>query len=134
MKQMKKTMKNAAIGLFTLLAVTTGFNASAGDTTTTIGIELKAAGKQNNQPVFQLDFNNKSASKFQIVIKDEFGVTLHQEVVSGVNISRKYQLNTEELFDVDVRIEILDVKTSTISVFNIVNNTRVVNETSIVKN
>lgn len=131
---MKKTMKNAAIGLFTLLAVTTGFNASAGDTTTTIGIELKAAGKQNNQPVFQLDFNNKSASKFQIVIKDEFGVTLHQEVVSGVNISRKYQLNTEELFDVDVRIEILDVKTSTISVFNIVNNTRVVNETSIVKN
>ncbi len=131
---MKKTMKNAAIGLFTLLAVTTGFNASAGDSTTTIGIELKAAGKQNNQPVFQLDLNNKDASKFLIVIKDEFGVTLHQEVVSGVNISRKYQLNTEELIDVDVRIEILDVKTSTTAVFNIVNSTRVVNETAIVKN
>ena len=131
---MKKTMKNAAIGLFTLLAVTTGFNASAGDPTTTIGIELKATGKLNNQPVFQLDLNNKAASKFLIVIKDEFGVTLHQEVVSGVNISRKYQLNTEELFDVDVRIEILDVKTSTTAVFNIVNSTRVVNETAIVKN
>lgn len=130
---MKKTMKNAAIGLFTVLALTTGFTALAGDTTT-IAAELKAAGKLNNQPVFQLDLNNKATGKFLIVIKDEFGVTLHQEVVSGVNISRKYQLNTDELFDVDVRIEIVDVKTATTAVFNIVNSTRVVNETAIVKN
>ena len=51
---MKKTMKSAAIGLFTLLAVTTGFTASAGDTTTG-GAELKIAGQLNNQPVFQLN-------------------------------------------------------------------------------
>ena len=129
---MKKTMKNAAIGLFTLLAVTAAITSSA--TTIENEAELKAAGKINNQPVFQLDLNNSSSSKFIIVIKDEYGVTLYQEVITGMNISRKFQLNTEELSGVDVRFEIIDVKNNKTSVFNIQNSSKVLNETSIVKN
>lgn len=124
---MKKTMKSAAIGLLTLVASVTTFTASAADA------ELKAAGKINNQPVFQLDLNNTNNSRFMIVVKDEYGVILHQETISGVNISRRYQLNTEELGGVDVRIEILNINNEKVSVFQIKNNIRVENETSIVK-
>ncbi|MEQ1797814.1 MAG: hypothetical protein ABL872_07670, partial [Lacibacter sp.] len=91
---MKKTIKNAAIGLFTLLAVTTGFTASAGDVTTG-GAELKIAGQLNNQPVFQLSLNNTANQRFIIVVKDEFGTVLHEEIVYGTNIKRRFQFNKE---------------------------------------
>ncbi len=128
---MKKTMKNAAIGLFTLLAVTTGFTASAGDTTTG-GVELKIAGQLNNQPVFQLSLNNTANQRFIIVVKDEFGTVLHEEIVYGTNITRKFQFN-KELDGVDVRFEIRDVKSSKTEVFNVKNSSTIVTESAIVK-
>jgi hypothetical protein len=131
---MKKTMKNAAIGLFTLLAVTTGFTASANTSNEVTPVaELKMIGRSQNQPIFQLSLNNKVAEKFVVVVKDEFGVILHQETISGVNITRKYQLNTEELEGVDVTFEVISTKSTESTVFSIKNNTRVVNETAIVK-
>ncbi len=128
---MKKTIKNAAIGLFTLLAVTTGFTASAGDTTTG-GAELKIAGQLNNQPVFQLNLNNTANQRFIIVVKDEFGTVLHEEIVYGTNITRKFQFN-KELEGIDVRFEIRDVKGSKTEVFNVKNSSKVVSESAIVK-
>lgn len=131
---MKKTMKNAAIGLFTLLAVTTGFTAFAANVNElTPAAELKMIGRSQNQPIFQLSLNNKEAEKFVIVVKDEFGLILHQETISGVNITRKYQLNTEELEGVDVTFEVIGTKSTQSTVFSIKNNTRVINETAIVK-
>lgn len=132
---MKQTMKNAVIGLFTILAVTTGFTAFAnGNNDSTPAAELKLIGRADNQPVFQLNLNNKENEKFVVVVKDEYGVILHQEVISGVNLTRKYQLNTEELDGVGVIFEVISSKTSKMAVFNIKNNTRVINETAIVKN
>ncbi len=132
---MKQTMKNAVIGLFTILAVTTGFTAFAnGNNDSTPAAELKLIGRADNQPVFQLNLNNKENEKFVVVVKDEYGVILHQEVISGVNLTRKYQLNTEELDGVGIIFEVISSKTSKMAVFNIKNNTRVINETAIVKN
>lgn len=129
---MKTTMKNAVIGLFTLTAITFGFSAKAGNEVP--GAELISAGKLNNQPVFQLNINNKENTKFAIVIKDETGEVIYQEVVSGVNISRKFQLNAEDFIGSDVRFEILDLKNSTVaSAFNVKDNLRIVNETEVVK-
>lgn len=132
---MKQTMKNAVIGLFTFLAVTTGFTSFANSNNdSTPAAELKLIGRTNNQPVFQLNFNNKEIEKFVVVVKDEYGTILHQEVVSGANITRKYQLNTDELEGVGVIFEVISSKTSKMAVFNIKNSTRVVTETAIVKN
>lgn len=133
---MKQTMKNAVIGLFTLLAVTTGFTANANDNNdSTPSAELKLIGRSDNQPVFQLNLKNTENEKYVVVVKDEFGTILHQEVISGVNISRKYQLNTDELDGIGVIFEVTSSKTSKVAVvFNIKNNIRVVNETAIVKN
>jgi len=128
---MNTTMKSAAIGLLTLLAVTTGFTASA---SIEKGAELKAAGKMNDQPVYQLDLNNTVNAKFAIVIKDADGETLFQEVVSGVNISRKFQLNKEDLMYSDLRFEVIDLKTLTSSVFKVKNSSTDITSTEIVKN
>ena len=131
---MKQSMKNAVIGLLTLVAVTTGFTTFANDTKDiTPSAELKMIGRLDNQPIFQLKLNNTVAEKFVIVVKDEFGLILHQETVSGVNITRKYQLNTEDLDGVDVTVEVSSAKTTQPVVFSIKNNTRVVSETAIVK-
>lgn len=127
---MNKAMKNAAMGLLTLLAVSTGFTASA---SVDKGAELKAAGKMNDQPVYQLDLNNTANAKFAIVIKDAAGEILFQEVVAGVNISRKFQLNKEDLMYTDLRFEVIDLKTLASSVFKIVNSTTEVTSTEIVK-
>ena len=131
---MKTTVKNAVIGLLTLLTVTTGISANA--TTVnglTPGAELKMIGRVDNQPVFQLSLNNTANEKYVVVVKDEFGAILYQENVSGVNIKRKYQLNTEELGFVGITIEIISSKEAKPAVFTIENSTRVVEETLIVK-
>lgn len=131
---MRTTIKNAVIGLLTLVAVTTGINANA----TTVsevapGAELKMIGRLDNQPVFQLSLNNTTNEKYVVVVKDEFGAILYQENVSGVNIKRKYQLNTEELGFVGITIEIINSKDAKPAVFTIENSTRVVEETLIAK-
>lgn len=130
---MKTTVKSAAFGLMILFAtVATSFNANAAEVIT--GAELISVGKLNNQPVFQLNLNNKVNGKYAVVVKDQFGEILHQEIVTGVNISRRFQLNTEELGNVDVHFEIIDLKASTTStVFKVKNNMRVITETEITK-
>lgn len=132
---MRTTMKNAVIGLFTLVAVTTGSNANATTVVTDAAptAELKMIGRLDNQPVFQLSLNNASNERFVVVVKDEFGAILYQENVSGVNIKRKYQLNTEELGYVGITIEVTSTKDTKPAVFTIENSTRVVAETVIVK-
>ena len=131
---MKKTIKNAAIGLLTLLAVTTGFTAFASTSTEVTPIaELKMIGRIDNQPLFQLSLNNKVAEKFVVVVKDEFGAILHQETVSGVNIKRKYQLNTEELGTVGLKFEIISKGNTKPVVFTVQNSSRISEEMLIVK-
>jgi hypothetical protein len=127
---MKKTMKKAAIGLFTILTLATGFTSYAGEQKE--GAELKIAGQVNNQPVFQLDLNNDLKQRFVIVIKDEFGAILHEEYVSGANISRKFRF-TDELDGINLRFEVRDVKNSKTVVFDVKNSQKTVSETAIVK-
>lgn len=129
---MTTTIKSAAIGLLTLLAVTTGFTATAGNETP--GSELKIAGKLNNQPVFQLNLNNKENSKFAIVVKDDAGEVLFQEVVSGINISRKFQLNNDELAGVNIKFEVIDLKNYTSTIFKVNNDLKNISEAETVKN
>ncbi|MFT3844025.1 MAG: hypothetical protein QM725_03155 [Lacibacter sp.] len=129
---MKTTVKSAVIGLFTLAAVTFGLDVKAGNETP--GAELISAGKLNNQPVFQLNINNKENAKYAVVIKDDAGDVIYQEVLTGVNISRKFQLNAEDFAGTNVRFEIIDLKSSTVaSAFNVKDNQRIVNETDVVK-
>ena len=81
---------------------------------------------------YQLNLNNTANQRFIIVVKDEFGTVLHEEIVYGTNITRKFQFN-KELEGIDVRFEIRDMKGSKTEVFNVKNSSKVVSESAIVK-
>lgn len=131
---MKTTIKNAVIGLFTFVAIIAVNFANA--TTTeevTPAAELKLLTHIDEQPVFQLSLNNTQDEKFFVVVKDEFGTVVYQETVSGVNIKRKYQLNTEELGTVGLKFEIISKGNAKPVVFTVQNSSRISEEMLIVK-
>lgn len=131
---MKTTIKNAVIGLFTFVAIIAVNFANA--TTTeevTPAAELKLLTHIDEQPVFQLSLNNTQDEKFFVVVKDEFGTVVYQETVSGVNIKRKYQLNTEELGTVGLKFEIISKGNTKPVVFTVQNSSRISEEMLIVK-
>lgn len=131
---MKTTIKNTLIGLFTFAAII-AVNVANATTTEEVApaAELKIVGKLDNQPVFQLSFNNTTNEKFLVVVKDETGAVVYQETVSGVNIKRKYQLNTEELATTGLTFEIIGKGNTKPVVFTIENNVKISEETLIVK-
>lgn len=102
---MKKTFYQSAIALSILFALTTINPAAAADKNTPV-TEMKLVGKINNQPVYELNINNAFFAAYTIVVTDEYGEVLHEETVSGVNISRKFQINTEELGRTGVRFDV----------------------------
>ena len=131
---MKTTIKNAVIGLFTLVAVIAVNFANATTTEEVLpAAELKLITHIDNQPVFELSLKNTQKATFVVMVKDEFGAVVYQETVSGVDIKRKYQLNTEELGTVGLRFEISSKGNEKPAVFTVENSTRISEETSVVK-
>ncbi len=131
---MKTTIKNAVIGLFTLVAVIAVNVANATTTEEVLpAAELKLITHIDNQPVFELSLKNTQKATFVVMVKDEFGAVVYQETVSGVDIKRKYQLNTEELGTVGLRFEISSKGNEKPAVFTVENSTRISEETSVVK-
>ena len=133
-RTMKTTVKNTLIALFTFMAIVAVNTVNAAATEdVTPAAELKVIAHFDNQPVFQLSLNNAQNEKFLVVVKDEFGAVVYQETVSGVNIKRKYQLNTEELGTVGLTFEIIGKTNAKPVVFTVENSSRINEETLIVK-
>lgn len=131
---MKTTIKNAVIGLFTLVAILTVNFANATPTEDVVpAAELKLITHFDNQPVFQLSLNNAQNEKFVVLVKDEYGTVVYQETLSGVNIKRKYQLNTEELGTVGLTFSIISKNNDKPVVFSIENSSRIIENMVIVK-
>jgi hypothetical protein len=61
--------------------------------------ELKMIGKVQNQPVFQLNFNNTQEDEYSVVFRDDFGNVIYAHTFKGTNISKKFMLKPEENTD-----------------------------------
>ncbi len=94
--------------------------------------ELKYIGNLKNQPVFQLDLNSAKEEEFAISIRDQFGEVLYTERVKAKIFTRKFQLDTDNLGDAVLRVEVKSGKSKP-EVFTINRNTRFIEETSISK-
>ncbi|MEO8109440.1 MAG: hypothetical protein ABI594_05390 [Ginsengibacter sp.] len=130
MKQAIKSTKMITMGLFTLCAM--GFtNATFAAPKTNEPIEFKFIGKVNNQPVFQLNLDNKQGEDFVINIKDENNNTLYSErlKVKDATFSRTYRLAIDEAdmnaFGFGVRVEVISTKTHKTEVYKITSHTTV---------
>ncbi len=123
---MNTKIKNAAIGLIALFAVTTAYPAMANSNYNIPAAEMKMVGLQGNQPLFQLSLNNSNYDEVVIVVKDESGYVLYRETLKGANLTRTFQLNTEDLEGTNLRIEVLSRNSSNRSTFDIIDNATVV--------
>ena len=94
--------------------------------------ELKYLGVWKNQPVFQLAINSTEVKDFAISVKDQFGEVLYTEKVKVKTYTRKFQLDTENLGDAVLRVEVKSGKNKP-DVFKINRNTRYFEETSVSK-
>ncbi len=131
---MKKIFRNnriVAIALLTVFSIAATSAAMANENPV-IPVELKYAGKVNNQPAFQLKVNgNAEHNDFLVVIRDEYGNALYWENIKAESFTKKFVLNTDEIGDEKLRFEITSKKTKQTMKFEVDRNTRVVEEMSI---
>jgi len=90
--------------------------------------DLKYVGVLKNNPVFQLDLNSSEVKDYTIAIKDVFGNVLYKESVTAKNFTRKFQLDTNEIDDEVLTVEVRAGKNGKPEVFTINRNTRVIEE------
>lgn len=117
---MKTTIKSAALGLVALVTVNL---ASATSTPYNNAAELKLVGRQNNQPVYQLNINNSTAQEVIVIVKDVQGEVLHYEVLKGTNLSRNFLLNVEASQEADLRVEVINRNNKSKSVLEFADST-----------
>jgi hypothetical protein len=99
---MKKNILKFAAGLMIVAAsATTAFAGENGPIT-----PVKFVGYKDNQPVYQLKLENPENDKVTVVIKDEFGVVLHEEVMYGKTINRNYLINTLTIDAANIQFEV----------------------------
>ncbi|WP_276485032.1 hypothetical protein [Paraflavitalea pollutisoli] len=126
-------MKNIAILLIAFVALSTTTLANGEKTPATSTIELKFIGHYENQPVFQLNLNNATEDEYAITFRDEFGNVLYAAKVKGSNISKKFMLNTEEIGDNVLNVEVKSKKNDKSEVYQINRNRSIVEETVVNK-
>ena len=88
-------MKNLSIA-FLLLGSSFIFTAAHASQTEPEAV-VTFAGYKNTQPVYKLNIKNPENVKLNVVIKDQEGNILYQEVLDGTEISRNYLFIKEEL-------------------------------------
>jgi hypothetical protein len=115
---MKRTIKSAALGLVALvtvnLASATPYNNAA---------ELKLVGRDNNQPLYQLNINNAASQEVIVIVKDIHGEVLHYEVLKGTNLSRTFLLTVDEKEAADLRVEVINRNSKSKSILEFADST-----------
>lgn len=92
---MKKNIKHFAAALLLMGSSFIFTPAMAGGTEPEAVVTF--AGYKNAQPVYTLNIKNPENVKLNVVIKDQDGNILYEEVINGTEISRNYLFIKEEL-------------------------------------
>lgn len=93
--------------------------------------ELTYVGSVNNQLQFQLNLKNTESDEFVITIRNRNNEILFKERIKGENISRKYQLETEENDATGTTFEVVSKKTKSRVTYSVNESKRLVQDVSI---
>lgn len=130
---MKTKIKNyGTIALFAFFSFIGTVTLANDETKDPPAAQLKYIGALKNQPVFQLDLNGNEEQEFTISVRDEFSEILYTERVKAKMFTRKFLLDTENLGDAVLRVEVRSGRNKP-EVFTINRSTRSVEETSVTK-
>jgi len=116
-----KNYKTLAIALFAALTVASTSNVMAnnGDAKAKSGIDLKFIGNVESQPVFQLNVNNTEEDEYVVTFRDEQNNVLYSGKLKGINITKNFQLSTDEIGDNTMSVEVRSRKTNKSEVYKI---------------
>lgn len=107
---MKKIFRNnniIAIVFLTFLAVAIAPIASASEIKPTVPAQLIFVGNVKDQPLFKLTVTgNETQNDFIVNVTDEAGLTLYKENFKRESFTKKFLLNTEELGENKIRVEV----------------------------
>jgi hypothetical protein len=115
-----KNYKTMAIAVFAALTIASTSNVMAsGDTKPKAGIDLKFIGNNDNQPVFQLNVNNTEDDEYLVTFRDEQNNVLYAGKLKGINITKNFQLNTDDGADGTMSVEVKSKKSNKAEVYKI---------------
>jgi hypothetical protein len=131
---MKTKIRNfgtvALLLVFSLIGTAVFANNGNGDTP---AAQLKYIGSVEHQPLFQLDLNGAKEEYYSISIKDQQGEILYNEKVKAKTLTRTFRLDTDDLGDAVLRVEVRSYNSSKPEVFTINRKTRFIEENSVSK-
>ncbi len=129
---MKKIFNNnrvIALAFFTVFSVVMSPAVMAGEKNPAVPAELIFAGMVQNQPLFKLQVAGSALQdEFTITITHEDGSTLYKENIIGQNFTKKFLLNTDELGDNTIRLEVFCKKTKKSVLYELNSNSRFVQD------
>jgi hypothetical protein len=115
-----KNLRTTAIALFAALSIASVNTAMAGEgTKPKAGIDLKFIGNNDNQPVFQLNVNNTEDDEYIVTFRDDQNNVLYAGKLKGINITKNFQLNTEDGADNALSVEVKSKKTNKAETYKI---------------
>lgn len=116
-----KNLKTTSLALLAaLLIASTGTAvANEGSKPKATGVDLKFIGNNDNQPVFQLNFNNASEEEYIVTFRDEQNNVLYAGRLKGTNISKNFQLNTDDGADGPIAVEVRERKSNKTETYKI---------------
>jgi len=76
-------------------------------------------GNVESQPVFQLNVNNTEEDEYVVTFRDEQNNVLYSGKLKGINITKNFQLSTDEVGDNTMSVEVRSRKTNKSEVYKI---------------
>jgi hypothetical protein len=132
MKTTINTVRRAAIAFFMLFTIA-GSTSAFATAKAKPSYELTFIGNNESYPVFQLKLDNTEEDEFELKIVDVKQEVLHNDILRGKNISKKYRLDVDGSDLNNIRFMIVNKKTNDTKVFQLVNNSYVVDNVSVTK-
>jgi hypothetical protein len=131
---MKHILRNSVTALVALFVLTFSVNAIANDEINPSSVvNLKFIGNHQSNPVFELNMLNEAGDEFTITISDLEGNVLYSDRVKGTNISRKFAINTDEIGDNTLRIDVRSRNSNKKETYNISRTQTYVMEASVTR-
>ena len=131
MKTQNRNFVAMIIALFVAFTLNFSTSAMANDDKNNSTIELKFIGTHQAQSIFQLNLTNVETEEFAITFRDSYGNVLYADKLKGKNLTQKFLLNTDEIGDGTVKVEVRSRKTNKTETFTINRSHRFVEETTV---
>jgi hypothetical protein len=95
--------------------------------------ELKFIGNMEDQPVFELNLQNKEEDEYTVIFRDEYGNVLYSDKFKGAGLNKKFLLRSEDLADTALNVTVRSKNSNTTEVYSINRSHSYVEETQVNK-